>query len=357
MYKKNWLRRKYSLLIATLLTVSLAACGGEQQTTTSGENQTIPNNSRLNTVKQRGSLICGVNGQLPGFSFVDEKGEYSGMDVDLCRAIAAALFDDPSKVEFRDLSAQERFTAAQTGEVDVVNRNTTWNISRDTSSKMEFAPTTFYDSQGIMVSKASDVKQLKELKGKSICILGGTTTEQNLTDGMRKEGVEYQPLSFDDVDALYSAYSEGRCQAATSDRSQLAARRAILAQPEDHVILDLSLSKEPLGPMVTDGDAAWFDAVKWITFALMEAEELGINSQNIASFQNSPDPNIKRFLGLEGKLGEDMGLPNDFAARIVKHVGNYSEIYERNIGKPFALKRGLNALWKDGGLLYSPPFR
>jgi general L-amino acid transport system substrate-binding protein len=357
MYQKTWLRRKCNLVVATLLMVSLAACEGEQAKTNSGENPQASTSGRLNTITKRGSVICGVNGQLPGFSFVDEKGEYSGMDVDLCRAIAAALFDDPSKVEFRDLSAQERFTAAQTGEVDVVNRNTTWNISRDTSSKMEFAPTTFYDTQGIMVSKASGAKEIKQLNGKSICILAGTTTEQNLADGMRKEGVTYNPLVFDDVDALYSAYGEGRCQAATSDRSQLAARRAILAKPDDHIILDVSLSKEPLGPMIADGDAAWFDAVKWITYALMEAEELGINSQNIATFQNSPDPNVKRFLGLEGKLGEDMGLPNDFAARIVKHVGNYSEIYDRNIGKPFGLKRGLNSLWKDGGLLYSPPFR
>jgi general L-amino acid transport system substrate-binding protein len=340
----------------------LAACGGGEQTTTpqtesSGQNQNTQANSRLNTIKNRGSVICGVNGQVPGFSYVDEKGEYSGMDVDLCRAIAAALFDDPSKVEFRDLSAQERFTAAQTGEVDIVNRNTTWTISRDTSNKMEFAPTTFYDSQGIMVPKATAVKQIKELKGKSICILAGTTTEQNLADGMRKEGVEYQPLVFDDADALYSAYGEGRCQAATADRSQLAARRAILAKPDEHVVLDVSLSKEPLGPMIADGDAAWFDAVKWITYAVIEAEDLGVNSQNLAEMQNSQDPSIKRFLGTEGKLGEDMGLPNDFAARVVKHVGNYSEIYERNVGKPFGLKRGLNALWKDGGILYSPPFR
>lgn len=356
------LRHRWSCwLIAALVMSFLAACGGGEQTTTTGQTESSGQNERANnrlgTVKNRGSLICGVNGQLPGFSYVDEKGEYSGMDVDFCRAIAAALFDDPSKVEFRDLSAQERFTAAQTGEVDIVNRNTTWTISRDTSNKMEFAPTTFYDAQGIMVPKATNVKQIKQLKGKSICILAGTTTEQNLADGMRKEGVDYQPLVFDDVDALYSAYGEGRCQAATSDRSQLAARRAILAKPDDHVVLDASLSKEPLGPMVTDGDAAWFDAVKWITYAVIEAEDLGINSQNLASFQNSQDPNIRRFLGLEGKLGEDMGLPNDFAARIVKHVGNYSEIYERNVGKPFNLKRGLNALWKDGGILYSPPLR
>ena len=344
------IKSKWSfLLLATMLL--FAACTGNNS------QEDGKKTSRLDTVKSRGNLICGVNGQLPGFSFVDEKGQYSGMDVDLCRAIAAAIFNDPAKVEFRNLSAEERFTAVQSGEVDVLNRNTTWTISRDTSVGMEFAPTTFYDGQGIMATKASGVKKLEDLKSKSICVQSGTTTELNLTDQMRKRGLNYKPVVFDDTDAIYAAYQQGRCDAATSDRSQLIARRAVMPNPDNHVVLDLVLSKEPLGPMVADGDAAWFDAVKWITYATMQAEEFGITSQNLDSFKDSKDPSIKRFLGLEDKLGEDMGLPNDFAARVVKHVGNYAEIYDRNVGQPFKLDRGPNKLWSEGGLLYSPPFR
>ena len=345
-----------SLLIAGLLLFSVGACGNSGEEANSGETQTSTS-GRLNTVKSRGSLVCGVNGQLPGFSFVDESGEYSGMDVDICRAVAAALFDDPTKVEFRDLSAQERFTAVQSGEVDILSRNTTWTLSRDTVVGMEFAPTTFYDGQGLMVTKASGIKILKDVDGKSVCVLSGTTNEQNLADRMRELGVNYSPVVFEDVDALYAAYEQGRCEAATSDRSQLTARRAILPEPDAHEVLETVLSKEPLGPLVANGDSEWFDVVKWVTYALIQAEEFGISSQNIGDFANSEDPSIKRFLGQEDKLGEDMGMPNDFAARVVKHVGNYEEIYEKNIGTPFGLDRGLNNLWTNGGLLYSPPFR
>ena len=351
MSKKNIFNQKIGSLIATaLLALSLSSCGNSSSTTESSL-------SRLETVKARGTLICGVNGQLPGFSFVNENGEYSGLDVDLCRAIAAALFDDPNQVEFRDLSATERFTAVIAGEVDLLNRNTTWTTSRDTSVGMEFAPTTFYDGQGIMTTKASKVIKLEDLNEKSICALSGTTTEQNLADRMRKLGVTYEPVVFDDPDAVYAAYEQGRCEAVTSDRSQLTARRAVLANPQDHQLLGVVLSKEPLGPLVTNGDSQWFDAVKWITYALIQAEEFGITSANISSFANTEDPQIQRFLGQVGNLGEDMGLPNDFAARIIKNVGNYGEIYERNIGQPFGLERGLNNLWSNGGLLYSPPFR
>ena len=314
--------------------------------------------SRLEVVKGRGTLICGINGDVPGFSFVNEQGEYSGIDVDLCRAIAAALFNDPSKIEFRTVSAQERFTAVQTGEVDILSRNTTWTLNRDTAVGMEFGPTIFYDGQGMMAAKASGITQLKDLEGKSVCVLAGTTTEQNLADQMRKEGVtNYNPVVSDNDDALYAAYEQGRCEAVTSDRSKLVARRSILAKPDDQVLLDVVMSKEPLGPVVADGDSTWYDAVKWITYTLIQAEEFGITSQNLSTFTNSQDPNIRRFLGLDEKLGEDMGLPNDFASRIIKHVGNYGEIYDRNIGKPFALERDLNNLWTNGGLLYSPPFR
>ncbi len=358
----NVTKQHFRGAIALLVAVSLSACGDAQQTSqtaydSEGKGQSVTE-GRLATIKQRGMVICGVNGEVPGFSFVDESGQYSGIDVDICKAIASALFDDPSKVEYRKLSSQERFTAVQTGEVDVLSRNTTWTISRDTSVGLEFAPTIFYDGQGVMATKASGATKLEDLVGKSICVLAGTTTEQNLADQMRKRGVtDYNPVVSDDVDALYAAYQEGRCEAVTSDRSQLVARRSILPKPDDNVVLDVVLSKEPLGPAVADGDSAWYDAVKWITFVPMQAEEFGITSQNLATFNQTQDPNIRRFLGLDDKLGEDMGLPNDFAARIIKHVGNYAEIYDRNVGKPLSLERGPNELWTNGGLLYSPPFR
>ncbi|MBE9043003.1 amino acid ABC transporter substrate-binding protein [Pleurocapsales cyanobacterium LEGE 10410] len=348
------LKQKLSPIFLALVLITIGNGCGNNNAETNGEEAS---DSRLGIIQNRGNLVCGVNGQLPGFSFVDENGEYSGMDVDICRAVASALFGDPAQVEFRDLSTQERFTAVQSGEVDLLSRNTTWTISRDTSVGMEFAPTTFYDGQGLLVTKASNIQGLEDLDGQSVCVLSGTTNEQNLADRMRKLGLNYSPVVLEDVDLLYGAYEQGRCEAATSDRSQLVARRAVLAQPDDHEVLDLVLSKEPLGPLTANGDTQWSDAVKWVTYALIQAEELGINSQNIDSFADTEDPTIRRFLGLEGNLGEDMGLPNDFAQNIVRNVGNYGEIYQRNIGQPFNLERGLNALWTDGGLMYSPPFR
>ena len=360
-----WITVKQKLspiLLASILIAVGSGCssGSNNDNAVSSDNDTessVDSNSRLATVSDRGNLICGVNGQLPGFSFVDENGEYSGMDVDICRAVAAAMFDDPSKVEYRDLSAQERFTAVQSGEVDFLSRNTTWTLSRDTSVGMEFAPTTFYDGQGLLASKSSGVERLEDLNNKSVCVLSGTTNEQNLADRMRKLGLSYSPVVFEDVDLLYGAYEQGRCEVATSDRSQLTARRAVLSEPDNHQVLDVVLSKEPLGPLVANGDSQWFDVVKWVVYATIEAEELGINSQNVSTLAQTEDPEIKRFLGGEGNLGEDMGLPNDFAKRVITHVGNYGEIYERNIGTPFELERGLNALWENGGLMYSPPFR
>lgn len=345
-----------SLLLAMMLAVApIAACSSSSDTAGTEEGEGA--SGRLATVLGRGSLICGVNGQLPGFSFVNETGEYSGLDVDVCKAIAAAMFDDPEAVEYRNLSAQERFTAVQSGEVDVLIRNTTWTVSRDTSVGMEFAPTTFYDGQGMMVPVASGIEDLEGLAGQSICVQSGTTTELNLTDQMRKIGAEFTPIVFDDEDAVYAAYAQGRCQGVTSDRSQLTARRETLSAPDEHVVLDVVMSKEPLGPAVANGDTQWADTVKWITYALIQAEEFGITSENIAEFENSEDPSIRTFLGLDGSLGTDMGLPNDFTARAIRAVGNYGEIYERNIGEPFGLERGPNELWTNGGLLYAPPFR
>jgi len=361
--------KNYHIFLFSMITFLLPLIGsqqGQQAVAQEVGNRSIiaQNNaansnqqSRLEIVKNRGVLICGVNGQLPGFSFVDENGEYSGLDVDICRAVAAALFDDPTKVEFRNLSSQERFTAVQTGEVDLLSRNTTATLSRDTSVGMEFAPVVFYDGQGMMVMKSEGINSLEDLAGKTICVKSGTTTELNLADQMRKLGIDYQSVVIEDDDALYAAYAEGRCEGVTSDRSQLTARRSILPNPEENVILDVVMSKEPLAPAVANGDSAWSDTVKWVIYALIQAEEFGITAANISTFATTEDPSIKRFLGTEGTLGQDMGLPNDFAMRAVKHVGNYGEIYDRNIGQPFGLERGLNGLWTNGGLMYSLPFR
>lgn len=350
------MRKWISLLLATLLTAAVAvACASSNTSTAEGGGDAGP--STLNTVLDRGSLICGVNGQLPGFSFVDNNGEYSGLDADYCRAIAAALFDDPTKVEYRNLSAQERFTALAAGEIDVLIRNTTWTINRDTTLGLEFAPTTFYDGQGMLVTTASGIKDIKGLSGKSICVQSGTTTEQNLTDRFRKLNIPFTPVVFDDEDALYSAFAQGRCQAATSDRSQLTARRKSLPNPTNYAVLEEVISKEPLGPATRNNDSKWSDVVKWIIFGTFQAEELDLSKANVEQAASSTDPEVKRFLGQEGTLGQDMGLPNDFMARVIKHVGNYGEIYKRNIGDPFQLERGSNELWTKGGLLYAPPFR
>jgi general L-amino acid transport system substrate-binding protein len=313
----------------------------------------------LDAVKSRGKLICGVEGNIPGFSYVDQSGSYSGLDVDVCKAVAAALFNDPNAVEYRNLDSTERFTALTGGEVDMLSRNTTWTLSRDTSVGLEFAPTTFYDGQGMMVRQDSGIQSLKDLEGKSICVETGTTTELNLTDKMRQAGATFNPVTFQDANAAYAAYSEGRCQGMTSDKSQLIARRSTLPNPSEHVLLDVTMSKEPLGPVTPNNDSGWFDTVKWVTYALIEAEELGITQANVDAQKASEDPTIQRFLGMEGDLGEGLGLSNDFAYRVIKNVGNYGEVYERNLGQgsQFKLDRGQNDLWTRGGLLYSPPFR
>jgi len=315
----------------------------------------------LKAVQERGTLICGVNGQLPGFSFLDPQGNYSGFDADFCRALAAAIFGDPSKVEFRPTTTQERFTVLQTGEIDVLSRNTTWSLVRDTELGFNFAGVTFYDGQGIMVPTDSGITSLADLEGGTICVQKGTTTELNLADVMATEGISYTPAVFDDVNATYGAYAEGRCDAATSDKSQLSSvAKGILPDPENHVILDITLSKEPLGPVVRHGDDQWFDIVKWTIFATFAAEEYEISSANVDDVRGSTEnPELRRLLGLEGDLGPKLGLTNDFAYNVIKQVGNYGEIYARNLGEttPTFIPRGLNSLYTDGGLLYSPPFR
>ncbi|MEM6424440.1 MAG: amino acid ABC transporter substrate-binding protein [Cyanobacteria bacterium P01_D01_bin.128] len=359
------------LLAAIAIAAPLAACGSTEtaDTTDSADSAEATDGgettasggegSLLQTVLDRGQLVCGVDGGIPGFSFVDESGEYSGIDVDICRAVAAALFDDPEAVEYRRLDSTERFTALSGGEVDMLSRNTTWTISRDTSVGLEFAPTTFFDGQGMMVREDSGIETLEDFAGRAVCVETGTTTELNLTDQMRSLNVEFEPVVFQDADAAYAAYDEGRCEGMTSDKSQLIARRSTLPTPDEHVLLEVTMSKEPLGPVTVNNDSAWFDTVKWVTYGLIQAEEFGITSENIGEFEGGEDPNIARFLGEEGTLGSDMGLPDDFMARVIRSVGNYGEIYERNLGaeSQFTLERGQNALWTEGGLLYAPPFR
>jgi len=315
----------------------------------------------LAAVQERGNLICGVNGQLPGFSFLDPEGNYSGFDADFCRAMAAAVLGDASKVEFRPTTTQERFTVLQTGEIDALMRNSTWTLTRDTELGLNFAGVTFYDGQGIMVPVDSGITTLADLEGGTICVQKGTTTELNLADVMATEGVSYTPAVFDDVNATYGAYAEGRCDAATSDKSQLSSvAKGLLSDPENHVIMDLTLSKEPLGPVVRHGDDQWFDIAKWVIFATMAAEEYGVTSANVDDLKStSTNPEILRLLGVEGDMGLKLGLSNDWAYNVIKQVGNYAEIYARNLGEetPTYIPRGLNSLYSDGGILYAPPFR
>jgi len=313
---------------------------------------------RLALVKGRGKLICGVNDALPGFSALDKAtGQFSGFDADYCRAVAAAVFGDPKAVEFRPLNTGQRGPALQTGEIDVLIRNTTWTVSRDTTWGL-FAPTTFYDGQGIMVPKKLGAKTLKDLKGATICVQSGTTTELNLTDQMRAAGVDFKPVVFADIDPTYAAYEQGRCDAVTSDKSQLAARRTVMKNPADHEILEVTMSKEPLGPVVPLGDDQWFNVVKWTVFATIQAEEFGVTSKNVDEMTKSTNPDIKRFLTDEG-LAKNLGLAADWTVKVIKAVGNYGEIYDRNLGPntPLNIPRGLNQIWTKGGLLYAPPYR
>jgi general L-amino acid transport system substrate-binding protein len=313
----------------------------------------------LARVIDRGQLVCGINGGLPGFSFLDEgSGEVSGFDADFCRAVAAAVLGDPNAVEFRALNTQQRGPALQTGEVDMLSRNTTWTASRDTSWGL-FAPTTFYDGQGVMVRAADGIATLADLDGATICVQSGTTTELNLTDAMRAIDASFEPLVFADIDPTYQAYETEQCDAVSSDRSQLAARRTTMADPAAHLILEDVLSKEPLGPVVPLGDDQWFNVVKWVVFATFQAEESGITQANVQDMLASDDPTIKRLLGVEGGLGSYLALPEDWAVNVISAVGNYGEIFDRNLGPdtPFQLDRGLNRQWTDGGLLYAPPYR
>jgi general L-amino acid transport system substrate-binding protein len=313
----------------------------------------------LAQVKSKGIVTCGVGPGLAGFGMPDAQGNWSGLDVDLCRAIAAAVFDDPSKVKFVPLSAKDRFTALQSGEVDLLSRNTTWTMSRDTALGLNFAGINYYDGQGFMVRKKLGIDSALKLAGASICTQQGTTTELNLADYFRNNKLKYEVVAFASNDETVKAYESGRCDAFTTDASGLYAERLKLADQSEHIVLPEIISKEPLGPVVRHGDDNWLDVVKWTHFAMLNAEELGVTKANAADMLKSENPEIKRLLGTEGKFGEAIGLGNDWAYRIVRHIGNYGEAFERNVGAGSLLKisRGQNALWTKGGLQYAPPIR
>ena len=317
----------------------------------------------LDDVKAKGFVQCGVNTALAGFSAPDDKGEWTGLDVDFCRAVAAAVFGDGTKVKFTPLSAKDRFTALQSGEVDILSRNTTWTIGRDTALGLNFAGVTYFDGQGFMINaqKLPGVNSTLQLSGASVCVQSGTTTELNLADYFKANNLDYNPVVFEKVEEANAAYDSGRCDAYTTDQSGLYAIRLTLAAPGDHVVLPEIISKEPLGPAVRQGDDQWFDVVKWTYFALLNAEELGITQANVEEMKNSPNPEIKRVLGVEAetKIGTDLGLTNDWVVNIIKATGNYGEIFEKNVGagSPLKISRGINALWTKGGLQYGVPIR
>lgn len=312
----------------------------------------------IDAIKARGRIKCGVSTGLAGFSIADSQGQWSGLDADFCKALAAAMLADAAKVDFVPLSAQQRFTALQSGEVDVLSRNTTWTLTRDASLGLHFAGVTFYDGQGFMVPKDLGVNSAKDLDGAEVCVQTGTTTELNLADYFRAHGMRFKPVVFENLEESKTAFFNGRCQAYTTDRSGLASiRSADAPKPDDYVILPEIISKEPLGPVVRRGDDEWFAFVKWMVYALIEAEEKGVTSNNVDQMKDSQDPTIQRLLGTSGDMGQKLGLSNDWAARAIKAVGNYGEVYTRNI-IPIGLPRdGANQLWTKGGLMYAMPLR
>lgn len=313
----------------------------------------------LAQVKARGHLVCGVSGGVAGFSMPDGQGRWRGLDVDFCRALAAAIFDDPDKVRFIPQSSAARFTALQSGEIDVLARNTTWTLSRDTAA-MNFPVITFYDGQGFLVRKALGITAVKQLDRATVCLQQGTTTELNLADWFRTRGLAYQVVTFANSEQALGAYESGRCDAYSTDKSSLYGERLKTARPDDHVILEEAISKEPFAPGVRQGDDQWRDLVAWTHYAMVDAEEAGVTRANVAQMRGSAlSPDVKRLLGLEGSYGAGLGLTADWADRIVRHVGNYGDVFARNLGEgtPLKIPRGLNALWNQGGLQYGPPIR
>jgi general L-amino acid transport system substrate-binding protein len=314
----------------------------------------------IDTIKQRGQLVCGVNTGLAGFSAADSQGNWSGLDVDYCKAVAAALLGDATKIKWVPLNAQQRFTALQSGEIDILSRNTTWTLTRDASLGLSFVGVTYYDGQGFMVPSKGKIKNAKQLKGATVCVQSGTTTEKNLNDYSKSMKLNMKPVVFDTQEATNKAYFAGRCQAYTTDASGLASvRNKEATNPDDHLILPELISKEPLGPSVRRGDDEFFAIVKWVVFALIEAEEYGITQANVDQMKTSQDPVVQRILGVSEDTGKLLGLDKDWAYRAIKAVGNYGEIFERNVGPKTALKlpRGANNLWNKGGFMYAPPVR
>ena len=333
------------------ITLALAAAVGIGASAASAQT--------LNTIKQRGILNCGGNPGLAGFGLPDAQGNWTGLDIDFCRALGAAIFNDEKKVKFVPLTAKDRFTALQSGEVDVLARNTTWTSSRDTSLGLNFGPINYFDGQGFLVRKSLKVNSALELNDAAICVQQGTTTELNLADYFRANKMKLKTVAFADSNETIKAYDAGRCDGFTTDASGLYAEKLRLANPNDHIVLPEIISKEPLGPTVRHGDDQWFDVVKWTHYAMVNAEELGVSKASLAEMMKSENPDIKRLVGTEGTYGEQLGLTKDWATRIVRHVGNYGESFERNVGQGSQLKiaRGLNALWSKGGLQYAPPIR
>jgi len=356
-----------SILAAMLIGMIIAACAGAAPAPTEAEPVAVEeaapaeqeSGSTLQTVLDRGRVICVGNASVPGFGFLEESGEFSGFDIDYCSTLAAAIFGDATAFEVRASSAKDRFTILQSGEADVIFRNTTWTMSRDTDLGGNFGPTTFYDGQGMAVRKADGFKTLEDLEGGSICVQTGTTTELNLADQMAAAGVSYEPVVFEQAEEVSGAYDEGRCDAWTTDKSGLVSRMTTLSDPSAHEIMDVTMSKEPLGPMVRHGDDQWLDIVSWVVYVTFQAEESGITSENVDSFLGGEDPVIRKLLGEEGDFGQKIGLDNAWAYNVIAQVGNYEEIYNRNLGPDtvFNLPRGLNASYVDGGLLYAPPIR
>lgn len=340
-------------------TASAPAPVAVAQAATNTATTTAAAGSTLAAVKARGYLKCGVSQGLPGFSNADDKGQWAGIDVDTCRAIAAAIFGDVSKIRYSPLSAKERFTALQSGEIDVLTRNTTLTLTRDTSLGLDFTAVNYFDGQGFLVKKEGGITDAAGLNGATICLQTGTTTELNVADYFRTRNMTYQIVAFERNDEALSAYEQGRCDALTTDASGLYAERLELKDPAAHVILPELISKEPLAVAVRQGDDQWEDIVRWSFYAMLDAEELGLNSTNIDDAKSTTSPEVRRFLGLDGDFGSMLGLSNDWAYNVVKLVGNYGEIFERNVGKgsQLGIPRGLNAQWKQGGLMYGMPIR
>jgi general L-amino acid transport system substrate-binding protein len=313
----------------------------------------------LQRVKDRNHILCGTSTGIAGFSQADSQGNWQGLDVDVCRALAAAIFDDSAKVRFIPLSSKDRLTALQSGEIDVLPRTTTWTLSRDAGQGLNFTAVNYYDGQGFQVRKSTNIKSVKELDGASICTVQGTTNELNLADYFRTNGLKYEVVTFQGIDDTVKAYEGGRCDALSTDMSQLVSYRLKMAQPDEHMLLPEVISKEPLGPYVRQGDDRWFDVVRWTVFALLNAEELGVTQANLDAMLKSDNPEVRRLLGVEGRFGEGLGLTTDWVTRIVKQVGNYGESFERNLGSKskIGLPRGLNNLWSKGGIQFAPPIR